>query len=201
MLFLINNNKDGKKMKTKIHLLAFLAAVSLAAGCSQQNLDQKSKPIVLKNATRADAITASEMVLKDMQFSIDKMDRQLGYIKTKPLQGSQVFEFWKSDSVGAYNTAESNIHTVRRTIELQIQEENQQMYLVCKADTERLSLSQPVDSASSVKYDKFGDRQRKSGTVKIKMPTKDSEWVYLGQDPMLENAVLERIEKKISKVK
>ena len=104
-------------------VFCFLSVVSclLLAGCGgNQQQAAQAEPICLANVQKSQAMQIAEDVLAKMHFTVDKADAERGLIRTRPLAGAQFFELWRSDNVGAFNSAEANMHSIRRTVSLDI---------------------------------------------------------------------------------
>jgi len=148
------------------------------------------------------AMEQAELALVRMNFVIDKADSNLGIIITKPLTGGQIFELWRRDNVGGYNTAYSSIHTLQRIAEVGFTETAGQVCISCKVRVERLSLPEKeIDSAGRA-YSMFS----RSDDVKQRLildekQARDMEWIDMGRDNLLEKRILERIDLQIKKTR
>jgi hypothetical protein len=147
---------------------------------------------------RADLIEVGENVLAEMYFTIEKADVDSGLIRTRPLPGAQFFEFWRSENVGAVNALEANLHTIRRTVILEISPKNNQLQVDCEVQIQRLSLPDRQVISSAKVYGMFS---RSSPLLQrlILNPEQEKEmaWIDLGRDSRLETEILKRIEKRI----
>jgi hypothetical protein len=63
---------------------------------------------------------ACETVAQDRRFLLERRDYRDGLLTTRPLSGGQALEIWRRDISDPYSLAESNLATVRRTIEFKI---------------------------------------------------------------------------------
>ena len=183
-------------------LFTVLAGLAILSGCGAEQSSRKAEPLRISGGGKAEAMVAAEMVLGKMGFEILKSDFESGYISTRPLRTGQFFEFWRSDAVGEFNSAESNLHCIRRTVEMKITEEAEQLYVDCDAAVERLSLSRGRVGSSSETYDKFPE-SRSLESFNLKSIDEDlresrgAEWIGLGADPELAEDILKQIEDKI----
>jgi hypothetical protein len=183
----------------KILLFLSSACLLILAGCGAEYSGKKAEQLRISGGGKAEAMVAAEMVLGKMGFAISKSDFESGYITTRPLRTGQFFEFWRSDAVGEFNSAESNLHCIRRTVEMKITEEAEQLYVGCDVAVERLSLSEAPLERRSEAYDKFPQRER-SGLESIARDLRESrgaEWINLGGDAELATVILKQIEEKI----
>lgn len=183
----------------KVKSLSFAActALLLITGCAETQQFKAVKQICVPNLEKQRAMEAAEDVLGQMHFTIEKSDLKHGLIRTRPLAGAQFFEFWRSDNVGGFNWAEANLHSIRRTVELNIDRQDGQLCIGCNVKTQRLHLpEQPVSSAGQA-YKLFS----KSAMQELKLNPEQQEgmrWVDLGRDARLETEILKRIEKQIT---
>lgn len=184
---------------SKVKSLSFIAytALLLITGCAQTRQFKAVEQICVPNLEKQQAMKAAEEVLDRMHFSIEKADAEQGLIRTRPLAGAQFFEFWRSDNVGGFNSAEANLHSIRRTIELNINRQDGQLCIGCNVKTQRLHLpEQPVTSAGQA-YKLFSE----SAMQELKLDPEQQEamaWVDLGRDSQLETEILKRIERQIT---
>jgi len=178
-----------------------ILCVFFIVGCHSK---QAKGPLerICSPASNQQAFDASVKVLEKLHFTIEKADLQHGIITTRPLPAAQFFEFWRSDTRGIYNFAESNLQSVERTAEIQITNLDGQACVDCTVSCKRLSLpekeiSSPTDvpgmfskSASSVQRMQMNKQQRAG-----------AQWIELGPDSQLQSYILGKIQKKLSKLK
>jgi hypothetical protein len=177
----------------------------IVPGCAQeQQLETKNVTIaqlLLSDVDKAAVMEVSEDVLARMRFAIEKADVEAGILRTIPLSGAQFFELWRSDNVGGSNTAEANLHSLRRTVELQVREQpSGQTLVVCRVQTERLDIPEQQHVTSSGRayflFSKSGQSMQKirlNSDQEAKM-----EWVDMGRDARLETRILSRIEDAVA---
>lgn len=183
----------------KVKSLSFIVctALLLITGCAQTQQFKAVEQICVPNLQKQQAMKAAEEVLGRMYFSIEKADAEQGLIRTRQLAGAQFFEFWRSDNVGGFNSAEANLHSIRRTVELNINRQDGQLCIGCNVKTQRLHLpEQPVTSAGQA-YNLFS----KSEMQELKLNPEQQKamaWVDLGRDSQLETEILKRIERQIT---
>ncbi len=158
-----------------------------------------------------DAFLDSAMtILREHDLPPRRIDRDAGHVVTRPATSAQWFEFWRGDARGAYQLAESSMHTSQRVVTLSV------------IPTEPLSdmtpSSAPTASAPAeetycvaVRVDKLRysapDRQvtTASGALGIyseRLPTEEGlrlsrargeSWVPQGRDGLLESYLLDRM--------
>jgi len=198
-----NEKKQERSSTHRFYKYALMTCALIAAGCTQQN----SAPLVVKvqdgtlhveqgrGIGTADMMEVAEDVLASMYFTIEKVDLQNGIIRTRPLPGAQFFEFWRSDNVGADNTLAANLHTIRRTVTLDISQQGRELRIGCNVQAERLSLPERQVSSSARVYGMFS--QSSSSLQRLKLNSeqkKEMAWIDLGRDSQLEAEILRRIE-------
>lgn len=186
-----------------LKLLLFVASSAgvLLGGCAESEQFKPVEQICLSEVARDEAMQAAEEVLSQMHFSIAKSDADSGLIVTRPLQGAQLFEIWRSDSVGGFNTAEANLHTIRRSAEIRIREEDGQVCIRCDVKTQRLNMPQRAEGSRSQAFKLFSEGD--SSIQKLRLGQEQRQgmlWVDLGGDKVLSTAILRRIEKKATKL-
>lgn len=185
--------------KTLIPLLVASAMLVLIAGCRQTQTFQPVEQICTPGIEKAKAMEIAEEVLGQMHFTVEKADLDSGFIRTAPLRGAQFFEFWRTDNVGAFNSAEANLQTIRRVAELNIDHRDTQLCIDCKVKVYRLNLPEHKTSSGSYAYAMFSESGRLKQRLELSPEQKQAmNWADLGTDEMLSSAVLNRIENKIA---
>jgi len=181
--------------KPILNKLLIYSLLLLPAGCAENKYVKIIDQICPPGAAKADIMATTEQVLGEMHFAIEKLDSEAGYIRTFPLTGSQTFEFWRKDNVGSFNQAEADLHSIRRTTELNVIQQDGRPCLNCRVITQRLSLPQNqnttgrellAETRHSAQKLKFGSEQKTNAT-----------WIDLGRDNQLETEILKRIESRL----
>ncbi|MDT8304181.1 MAG: hypothetical protein RQ760_22045 [Sedimentisphaerales bacterium] len=169
----------------------------LLAGCAEQQQYQATEPLLMENADKLRVMEAAEDVLVKMYFTIEKANAENGFIRTKPLQGAQFFELWRSDSVGTGNWLLNNLHSIRRIVELNISEQDKDLYINCNVNTYRLSLPER-EIRSAHAYDLFSVSSPALQRIQLHPEQKeDMAWIDLGKDEQLAAEILKRIQQQI----
>ena len=169
------------------------------AGCAEQQQFKAVEQIFVPDTSKAEAMQAAEDVLGKMHFTIDKADAERGLIRTRPLPGAQSFEFWRSDNVGAFNSAEANLHSIRRVAELDIARQGGQLYIGCNVKVSRLSLPERQISSSARAYQMFSQSSPAMQMLELHpQQKKGMAWVDLGNDTRLATEILKRIENRLT---
>ena len=185
----------------KMRLLSLLAfsALTLLAGCSTEPFQAKEQ-ICVPGSDKSFAMETAENVLSTMNFVIVKSDIEQGIIQTHPLRAAQSFEFWRKDNIGQFNTAEANLHTIRRTAQLTASENNQQVCIICNVQIQRMSL--PEEDLTSQTQTPAMFTKSKSSLQRLELNPEQKAnmtWIDLGRDIRLETEILKRIEKKLTR--
>jgi hypothetical protein len=185
------------KKNSIIKKAAFYIIMLYLAGCAENKYIKTEERLCVPAATKAELMASAEGVLAGMHFEIEKLDSEAGYIRTQPLAGAQTLEFWRTDNVGALNRAEADLHSIRRTVELNVSEQAEQVCINCKATTERLSIPSEQTAVRSNRamtgqksIQKIGREQKGNIT-----------WLDLGRDGQLETEIIRRIEKQLAKTR
>ena len=179
----------------------WLACVAflVLGGCVGAKRFEAVEQICVGGVERADAMRAAEDVLGGMRFAIEKSDADSGFIRSGPLRGGQFFEFWRRDNRGSFNSAEANLHSIRRIVEIEIKQRERQLYIGCAVNVQRLNL--PEEEVSSSRgYAMFSDSEESTQKLEIgPRQRRGMAWIELGRDARLETELLRRIEGKIDK--
>jgi len=176
-----------------------LVSASLFCGCAKQQAVDAPEPLAVAGLDKAEAMTLSEDVLARMHFAIEKADPNAGIVRTAPLTGSQFFEFWRSDSVGSFNKSEANLQNVRRIVEVQVDEADGVVHIDCRAEVQRLSLTEHRVSSSARAYQMHSESTQSLQRLSLsEAQARNMAWVDLGPDNELAAAVLKRIEARIA---
>ena len=178
----------------------------IAAGCAQQpparpGVKVQDNTLYIEQSRgigKADTMDVAEDILAEMHFTIGKADIDSGVIRTRPLPGAQFFEFWRSDNVGVDNSLTANLHTIRRTVELNISQRERELCIDCDVRVQRLSIPEHQVSSSARTYKMFS--QSRPSLQKLTLnPEQEEEmaWIDLENDTRLAAEILKRIEARI----
>jgi hypothetical protein len=200
------------RQTTLIRGVGFLILGLLLAGCTEQQQYGAVKPICVDNIDKIQAMETVEDVLAKMHFTIEKADtnpatlgintrRWRGFIRTRPLAGGQFFEFWRSDNAGADNWLESNLHSIRRVVELNMSEQDEgppqsgnRLCINCDVQKYRLSMPEHQVSSSARAYEMFSESSSTLQNLKLNPEQKEGmAWIDLGKDRQLAAEILKRI--------
>lgn len=178
--------------------LWFVTCGFLLAGCAQQHKISTGQ-VFVPDITRAKAMEIAEDVLADMHFNIEKADIDSGLIRTRPLPGAQFFELWRSDNVGTDNWLQANLHTIRRTVELEISRRGEELYIGCDVQVQRLSLPERQISSSARAYEMFSRSSPSLQKLSLHHEQKQAmTWIDLDKDRRFAAEIIKRIEERIT---
>ena len=184
-------------MNINVYFFMVCSMFYFLAGCTDTGKFKAIQQINIPDADKAEIFRAAEAVLGDMHFAIDKSDAQEGVIRTQPLTGGQFFEFWRDDNVGSFNLAEANLHTIRRIVELNITQQDNQLRIGCSVKVQRLSIPERQVSSAHT-YGMFS--KSKSSMQRLKLDTAQRRamaWIDAGEDNRLSTEILKRLEIRI----
>jgi len=216
---------QGHKDTKTLCAYALITCALILAGCAEQQQYPRFhgdklapseagavEPICVKNVNKLKTMEIAEDVLAKMYFTIEKADADpatpgidtrpwRGFIRTRPLAGAQFFEFWRSDNVGADNWLESNLHSIRRVVELTMSEEKEgppqsgnRLRINCNVQKYRLSMPEHHVSSSARAYEMFSESSSALQNLRLNPEQKAGmAWIDLGKDRQLASEILKRI--------
>lgn len=175
-------------------IIAISVASILLAGCHEP------APPTEPTSARVQALDEAEFdrlweavltVLRDHNFTPFRRDRRAGVIETLPTTAQSWFEFWRKDTVGTYETAEANLHTIRKYVIVRLTkaEPAGNYGIEVEVQAERLEQPERQITSSSAAIRSFS---REVPTYEGKMPG-DPVWAPLGRDAKMEELLLGRI--------
>lgn len=198
-------------MSRRIEVVRWVAlvGVALSLGCASRPSEPgPAQTLRLESVAKEQAVRAAHDILSKMHFPIEKLDVEQGIVRTRPLRGAQFFEFWRSDNVGAFNSAEANVQSIRRIVEVRVKAlergsveaatEPAAYGLECTVQTQRLALpGNPVAGVSQA----YLIHTRSDSTLQTLdvTPQQQSQmaWIDLGDDPKLAAEIVRRIERRL----
>ncbi len=187
--------------RTRQFLFLILATLAFLAGCaSTESQTQSAQPLKIENVSQAEAMNATEVVLAEMHFPLTKNDPNNGVMRAGPLTGAQFFEFWRMDNASLGDAFEANLHTVRRSVELDFGQIDGQLNVQCTVRVQRLSLPEEDIPSVSQAYRIYSKSTRETQRLKLYPDQmKNLSWIDLGQDPALAQQILTQIVRQIVK--
>jgi hypothetical protein len=191
------NKKIHEHESTSLLITYVLITCALIlTGCAQPQHQETVEQICLPDMQKQQAMQTAEDVLARMHFTIVKADAEQGIIRTEPLPAAQSFEFWRSDNVGSFNSTEANLHSIRRTAELDVSQQDGKLCINCDVKVQRLSLPEREVTSSGRSYEIFTRSRLSKQRLSLHDEQKeDLAWVDVGSDGQLATEILKRIEK------
>lgn len=211
---------------TRNLLGVLLAGTWLWTGCVSRTATSPAEPnapavavqtLCEEGVTTAEVIQSAQNVLTRMHFAIEKLDTEQGVIKTRPLRGAQVFEFWRRDNASTFDSEEANIQSVRRTVELRVSSKtvdpkpeaggarslqppaSSLLCLECTVSVQRLSVPENEIAGTSEAY---RIHSRSTPTLqRIDLSPQQRRamaWIDLGEDRDLAARILDRVAKRLT---
>lgn len=163
-------------------------------GCGRPEQVVSSDPLCLPGVGVSDAMEAAQKVLDRMQFTIEKYDPEARYIRTRPLSGAQFFQIWRQDNASAHSSAEANLQSLRRTIEMEITPYGDRTCLACRVYVQQLSIPErPIEGVISM-AGSYTDSSMSRQTLRLdNEQLEEMEWLDNGLDRALEKKILDKI--------
>jgi hypothetical protein len=96
--------------------LFVLTLAFLVFGCQAPLAPDGPTEMVLRIPDRDEFLDATLTLLRERDFPPERVNRADGVVLSRPSTSQQWFEFWRRDSLGAYQLFESSIHTIRRIV-------------------------------------------------------------------------------------
>ena len=159
-----------------------------------------SRPQQINADAYADVYRASQQVLKDFGFQLDRKDYRFGVISTKPLRSPSLIEPWKHANATFSHTEQSAWSELRRIVRVTIEPSDRNDELLeydvdIRVDLERLSLPlRRLDGTA---------RRRNIFTSLSSIPEEWRQrgiiaryWESIGRDNKLEQKLLGQIMKR-----
>ena len=189
---------QGHKSRSDLCTYALMTCALMLTGCARQQQYEAVEQLCTADLDKLEAMQIAEDVLAKMHFTLEKADYQSGVIRTRPLPAAQFFEFWRADNVGAFNSTEANLHSIRRAVELNIGQEDERLCITCDVQVQRLSLPEHQVSSSARAYRMFSESSPSMQKLKLAPEQKGAmAWISLGKDTKLAAEILKQIEKRI----
>ena len=125
-------------------------ALLAITGCQAPAAPTGPTEMVMQLASYQRFLDDSITLLRQNDFPPDFVDRTHGLIVTQPATTGQWFEIWRADSRGAYQTLESNLHTMRRVIRVAVEPvESETMRPIAEFDAQASATGTPARSAEA----------------------------------------------------
>ena len=170
-----------------------LVMAAMLAGCVRAPEARFPNPMPLPSSDAATVEKVAERVLLEMHFEIVYPASKPGRVDTENLTGDSWFEFWRDDTVGNFQRLESSLHTIRRSVHVQVTPAPSGSQVAVKVDKERLSAPGTSPSGISQTYDLYNPRKT-SLARQDEFKETQYTWLSEGRDDALEQVILERIQ-------
>ena len=183
-----------------VSILAIVGfVVFLFAGCSAPEQIVSSDPVCLPGVEVPEAMEAARAVLDRMQFTMEKYDTQARYLRTRPLSGAQFFQVWRQDNASAYTSAEANLQSLRRIVEMELSPFANRICIKCRVYVQQLSIpEEPIEGVLRMAGG-YTDSSSSNQTLRLEgRQLEKMEWLDKGLDRALEQKILQRIKEEVT---
>jgi hypothetical protein len=184
-----------------------LTTLVFSVGCEAPRAGGPTEA-VLRLADRDAFIDATLTVLRENDFRPQQVDRAEGLCIAGPSTSGQWFEFWRSDSQGAYQSFESSLHTLRRLVIVRVAPAAVSFEAASQPGAPTLADDGLYRVNVTVEKSRYSAPERQlttaAGAMAIyssRLPTEEGlrnartageHWVPLGRDVLLEQWFLDR---------
>ncbi|MCG3178242.1 MAG: hypothetical protein BIFFINMI_00568 [Phycisphaerae bacterium] len=143
--------------------------------------------------------------LEDHRFTLFLKDPREGEIRTRPMTGQQMWEYWRTDAAGFYNTLESSMHTILRTVEARVYplRDSQgsriagKYFLEMHVITERVTVPEQEISATNQLSGASFHGGSPTDPALAREGIRGVDAVYLGRDSRLEDWLIRDVLRKV----
>jgi hypothetical protein len=179
-------------------LLGLFAATFAATGCNgAARQGPAENPARLATADQEAVRKAVTATLEDLYFDVQTPQVTPQRIDTLPLVSAYPLEFWRKDVRSGEGQAESALHTMRRTVTVQLAEAQGQTSVEVIVRKERLSLPQGIGARTvNESYTVFSS-SRKALDNFDRHWGRGETWVDYGRDPALEQYILTEVARRL----
>ena len=180
----------------KRHLIILVSFCTiLSAGCTEKR-QVRWQGIAVEKASFDQVWEVCLASLKDCGLKVDRQDRRFGLMVSEPTTGQQFFEFWRKDAVSSDDLLLSSLHTIRRTVSIQVTTQGPRKFEVrVQAQAQRASM--PGDQLdNTAEAFELMSRQGIPASPSRRdyvRPQAEPIWVDIGREPALEQYILEDI--------
>lgn len=182
---------------SKILLCIMLCCLMSFAGCGRPQQIISSDPVCF-DFEIGQSMQAAKSVLRNMHFDLEKDDPQANYIRTRPLPAAQFFQFWRQDNADAYMTSQANMHSLRRSVEMEFYPKGQTVCIACRVHVQKLSVPEKPFEGYRNDAAAFTESETTEQTIKLDDSRLEKmEWLDAGLDRALEQKILKRVQQKL----
>jgi hypothetical protein len=108
-------------MKTSISILMLMLLASAGCTPSYSTPVAPLREMTLEERNFEAVFLASETVLRECGFELDRRDRRRGEVTTRPMLARQALEFWRDDSRSFYEMVENSTQKIFLVAQVQIE--------------------------------------------------------------------------------
>lgn len=208
----------------------FAAAVVFLTGCAAPQQPTGPTEMCVEIPDRDQFIDHTLSLLRRRDFQPSFVDRTEALIVAGPTTSGQWLEPWRSDVIGPYQILESSLHTIRRTVSIEVKPLGSAGETATEgvSSPEPASINVPTDSAPAagepgpevyrlrvtVEKSRLAAPNRQAttgigllGIYSPRLPTVeggrgvgDEQWVALGRDGFLEQDLLTQISRNLTPI-
>lgn len=181
-------------------LLPLLILGTALCGCAAGPGRLFSQPAAVTNplfvASNNDEVVWERAVdvLHEFHFEIAQENRLARTVETYPRVGASLLEPWHPDAPGFMDRLEGTTQSIRRTVQLSLQPNEQQpgydVAVIVLKEREDFA-GQGATSIGAATFQESQPLQRNLDPVVAK--SEAANWIPLGRDPALEQAILQRL--------
>jgi len=169
-----------------------LAATVAAGGCATVSEGRFANPSPFTDTDAGTVEQVARRVLMELRFEPVIPAKSKGHIETQPLTGASWFEFWRKDTIGRVQVAESSLHTVRRRAMVTVSPKDGGSQVFVQVIKERAAA--PGTMPTSFGYALSQHNVESTNLMRQDaLEETDYVWVRTGRDPLLEQYILEQI--------
>jgi hypothetical protein len=184
-------------MRVIAHTLFLSLMAFFCAGCHAPPSPGGPTEILLRIPDRAAFLDATVTLLRERDFPPARVDRAAGLVVTRPSVGGQWFEFWRRDSIGAYQLLEASVHTVRRIVTVRAEPADvappgEAFRISVQVDKQRYSAPERQVTTASGALAIYSERLPTTEGL-LAARTAGEHWVPLGRDLPFELYLLDKI--------
>ena len=184
--------------------LALTALASATCGCANYTKPQVAPPPQTQAQKNFDVLwQASQDVLREYYFTLDRQDRRAGVITTQPLVGEHWFEFWRHDAATRVDLAEGSLQTIYRSAKITLRPTSPDasaFVATVEVTVQRSDMGQPQITSTSEAYNLFtlggGDYTFVDDFNDTQVGQPNAAKVELGRDNALERKLATDIRRK-----
>lgn len=190
-----------------IRFLSILLAAAFLTGCAARRADvtanhdatAEAPPPAIRSADFETLWAACESAVQAKLFELDRQDRRLGVLTTKPMVSAQWFEIWRPELKSCYDIAESSLATMRRTVRFEFEKLGENEFVVRPTVlVERYSQAERRVTSSAL-YRSVHGRPNVRGTPEsdrgVYLPS--SYWYPVARDLRLEESIARDVARRI----